>query len=112
MLRALADEHVDRAIVKGLRKHGADVVTAQEQGLDGLDDEALLAAAAKDDRLILTNDKDFLAIHAKWVKQGHPHTGIVFWEMTKYSVGNAIRRIMGVLSVMKREHVANRQLYL
>jgi hypothetical protein len=55
-LRWLADENFDNDILRALfrRKPEIDVVRAQDAGLTGSDDEALLAWAAEQDRVLLT----------------------------------------------------------
>ena len=67
MLSGFADEHVKAAIVEGLRLRDMDVVTAQERDQRQVDDEALLAVATGEGRLLLTNDTDFLRIHSRWL---------------------------------------------
>ncbi|MEX2214623.1 MAG: DUF5615 family PIN-like protein [Phycisphaeraceae bacterium] len=112
MLRAFADEHVDAAVIEAVRKLGVDVITVQEHGLSGSVDEVLLSVATKEGRLMLTSDKDFLKLHAEWLKAGKDHAGIVFWKLTKYSVGNAVRRIMGIVRAMTVEDAKNNLIYL
>jgi hypothetical protein len=41
-IRLFMDEHVDFAVTDGLRRIGYDVLTAQEDGSDGLPDDQLL----------------------------------------------------------------------
>ena len=92
MLPAYADEHVKSAIVHGLRRRGMDIVTAQERGQRQTDDEALLATATSEERLLLTNDTDFLRIHSEWLTIGRRHAGIVYWPQER-PIGEAIARI-------------------
>ncbi len=94
MLAAIADEHVHAATIAGLRRRGMDVVTAQERGLCGVDDEILLALASSEGRLVLTYDTDFLRIHAQWLISGKSHAGIVFWRGNERPIGGAIRVII------------------
>src|SRR5262245_26089956 len=93
MLAACADEHVKFAIVEGLRRRGMGVVTVQERALQQADDEVLLETAAREGRLLLTNDVDFLRIHDRWMKAGRDHSGIIFWRQD-LSIGLAVRRII------------------
>ena len=93
MLSGFADEHVKAAIVEGLRLRGMDVVTAQERDQRQVDDEALLAVATREGRLLLTNDADFLRIHSRWLSHQKSHAGIVFWRQD-LAVGPAVRRIL------------------
>jgi hypothetical protein len=57
-LRWLADENFNHAIVRGLRRRNPDLdlIRAQDAGLTGLRDEALLEWAAANDRIVLTHD--------------------------------------------------------
>jgi hypothetical protein len=51
-----------------------------------------LETATAEGRLLLTNDTDFLRIHAEWMAAGHDHAGIVYWPQDRL-IGEAIRRI-------------------
>ena len=93
MLSGYVDENVKAAIVDGLRLRGMDLVTAQERDQRETDDEVLLETATAEDRLMLTNDTDFLRIHAEWSADGREHSGIVYWHQTR-SIGEAIRGIV------------------
>ena len=94
MLAGYADEHVDFRIGQGLRRHGMDIVTAQERNQRQTDDEILLESAAEESRFMVTNDADFLRIHGQWMAQGKKHAGLVYWPHDKYSIGQVIRRIL------------------
>src|SRR5687767_3461150 len=93
MLSGYADEHVKWAITDGLRRRGMDVVTVQERGQNETDDEILLELASTEGRLMLTNDKDFLKLHALWVAGSRDHSGIVYWHQD-FPIGEAIRRVL------------------
>lgn len=92
MLAGYVDEHVKEAIVDGLRLRGMDVVTAQERGQRQKDDEELLETATAENRLLLTNDTDFLRIHAEWCAAGRDHAGIVYWHQN-LNIGAAVRGV-------------------
>lgn len=68
------DEHVPKAVAEGLRRRGVDIVTVQEQGLQAAKDEQHLACATQEGRVMVTQDADFLQLHAA----GLPHQGIVY----------------------------------
>lgn len=93
MLTDYANEHVKSAIVEGLRRRGMDIITVQERTLQQADDEVLLETATREGRLLLTNDADFLRIHARWMKAGREHSGIIFWRQD-LGIGVAVRRIL------------------
>ena len=54
MLSGYADQHVHATTIAGLQRRGMDVVTAQERGQCGVDDEILLAAATAEGRVRYT----------------------------------------------------------
>ena len=60
MLKGYADEYVVLALVEALRRRGTDVVRVQDRNREKTDDSELLAAALEDERVILSNDTDFL----------------------------------------------------
>jgi predicted nuclease of predicted toxin-antitoxin system len=72
-VRFYLDEHVPFAVSIGLRLRGVDVLTVQEAGLSGASDEAHLALAVAEKRVIFTQDEDFLTLAA----QGAAHAGVV-----------------------------------
>ena len=57
-LRFLADESCDFAVVRALRADGYDVIAVAEFMQRSVDDE-LIAQAHHDNRIVLTEDKDF-----------------------------------------------------
>jgi predicted nuclease of predicted toxin-antitoxin system len=58
MLRLLVDENMPGSLVRGLRARGHDVLAVKES-MRGADDEAVIARAHDDARVLLTQDKDF-----------------------------------------------------
>ena len=83
------DEHVARAATEGLRRRGVDVLTAQDAGMLGADDEQHLAFAPRECRTIFTQDADFLRLHAA----SHPHSGIVYAPQ-QTAIGTVVRALM------------------
>jgi predicted nuclease of predicted toxin-antitoxin system len=57
-MRFLADEGVDAALVSAIRSEGHDVRWMAED-LAGVTDDVVLDAAARDARILITEDKDF-----------------------------------------------------
>ena len=58
MTRFLADENVSRLVVERLRAAGFDVVSVRETR-PGASDKDVLGEAASDDRVLITEDRDF-----------------------------------------------------
>ena len=67
-IRFYFDQHIQGAVAHGLRQHGLDVLTAQDAGRCGLPDPDQLAFAAGDDRVMVTFDSDYLALHQAGVR--------------------------------------------
>jgi predicted nuclease of predicted toxin-antitoxin system len=57
-LRFLLDENVPATLAKALRERGHDAA-GLDVSLRAASDLSVLAAAARDDRILLTQDKDF-----------------------------------------------------
>jgi hypothetical protein len=112
MLTGYSDIHIHSAITSGLLLKGMDVVRAQDRGQCGADDETLLRSATADGRLLLTNDQDFLRIHAAWQSTGEAHAGIVYWKQNSIPIGEAIRRILDYASMTAPPAAANVVKYL
>lgn len=87
MLRFHLDEHVDHAVARGLADRGIDVTTAASANLLSADDEAHVAFALREGRVIFTNDADFLRLAA----HGISHAGIAYCAPGARSIGEIIR---------------------
>ena len=97
-IRFYTDEHVARAVVKGLRERGVDVLTVPEAGLLGEPDDAHLANALRDGRVVFTHDVDFLRLHAA----GASHAGIVY-APRELPTGDVIRGLLLIVQVLDAE---------
>jgi len=80
MLRLLADENLNAHIVRGLRRRlaGLDLVTVQSLGMAGADDPAVLAKAAEQARILVTQDVQTMTRFAfERVDVGLPMPGVI-----------------------------------
>lgn len=78
-MRLLTDEHYATEIAIRLRAAGHDAAAVLEVGMTGIADEALLAFAAAQGRVLLTNNvRDFATIAALWASGGQDHRGLLF----------------------------------
>lgn len=73
-IRFHLDEHIDSAIADGLRRRGIDVTTTVEAKLRTDEDDAHLAFARTEARVIVTHDADYLRMH----QRGIAHAGIAY----------------------------------
>ena len=69
----ICDEHTARQVAVYLEKEGHDVERAVEVLGTGTDDSKIVAHALETDRLVLTNDTDFLTEY-----DASDHAGILF----------------------------------
>lgn len=78
MLRYFFDEHIPWAIADQLQRRGIDVLTAQGAGRANkeIPDEDQLAFAASVDRVLVTEDRDFIPL----AQNQQPHAGIVMLQ--------------------------------
>ena len=76
----LADEGVDRSIVDGLRKLDFDVYYVVDE-VRSLDDETILQLAEKEQRILITRDKDFGELV---FRLGQVHAGVILVRLDGY----------------------------
>lgn len=107
-VRYYFDQHVDPAVARGLRRHGIDVLTAQEAGRCGLPDPDQLAFATAERRVMVTFDADYPALHAA----GTPHAGIAKTPADKYSIGQLISVLVLLHAVYAADEMVNQIEYL
>ena len=100
-IRFYADEHVASAVATGLRLRRVDVLTVQQAGLAGADDETHLEFALARSRVVFTQDADFLRLAA----EGRPHAGIVYAPQ-QTSAGHIIRGLMLIHRVLSAQDMA------
>lgn len=61
-MKFLADENIASSVVKALKRRGADVKEVKDYGLWEAKDIQLVELSRREDRIILTYDKDFIAL--------------------------------------------------
>ena len=84
------DENLPFAILAGLRRRGVDVTSTPEAGLMGATDEEQLAFANEQGRVIITQDTDFLRLHA----EGKEHCGIAFYQQGARAIGQVVAALL------------------
>lgn len=95
MARLYSNENLPLPVVEELRRLGHDVLTTQEAGQAGqaIADEAVLAFARADDRVLLTlNRRHFIRLHQRQPE----HAGIIVCTFDP-DFGSLARRIHQVL---------------
>ena len=103
-IRFHLDENCHRAIAEGLRRRGVDVTTAPGVGLLQASDEKQIAYALPLGRVIFTQDRDFLTLHAASV----PHCGIAYCDKDTKGIGEMITMLLLIWLILEPEEMANR----
>ncbi|MDP3015647.1 MAG: DUF5615 family PIN-like protein [Deltaproteobacteria bacterium] len=97
------DEHIPKGVVEGLRRRGVDVLTVQKADRSGDSDEKQLAFATREGRVLVAFDDDFLRLDAS----GIPHTGVVFSQTGRRTVGELIESLMLIANVIESNEMKN-----
>jgi len=107
-IRFHLDEHISGHIAAGLRRRNIEVTTAVEVGLTGATDLAHLEFAGSSGRVVVTQDDDFLRLHA----QGVTHAGIAYCQQQSMPIGEMLRRVILIHDLLSAEEMAGRVEFL
>jgi len=112
MLRLYMDVHVKAAITTGVRRRGIDVVTAQEDGSQRLEDAPLLARATTLGRVLFSQDDDLLAIARAQQREEGEFSGVIYGHQLAATIGKYVLDLELVCKVLEPEDMVNRIEYL
>jgi predicted nuclease of predicted toxin-antitoxin system len=101
------DQHINGAVTRELRRCGVDCLTAEEDGNAALDDNSLLDRATTLQRVVVTQDTDFLALAHDYWAQGREFAGIVFSQQLRISVRQLINDLELIAKALERHETAN-----
>jgi hypothetical protein len=82
-VRFYLDENVQIAIAEQLKRRRIDAITVRDLGLLGDEDINHLERATELGRVLCTHDADYIDL----ATSGKDHTGIVFAQQHKHSIG-------------------------
>lgn len=106
------DENVHRAITDGLRRRDVDVLTVQEDGRAGTADPILLDRATELQRVMFSQDEDFLAeAHSRQV-EWLEFSGVIYAHQWIVSIGDCVRDLEIIAKTCDLEDLANKVQYL
>lgn len=111
-LALFMNHNVPAAITDGLRLRGADVLTAYEDGSHLLDDPELLARASELGRVLLTMDRDLLAVAGDYQRAGKGFPGVIYAHPLRVSIGSCVRDLELLTSASDPEDLRGRVEYL
>ena len=106
------DENVPIAITEGLRMRGVDVLTVQEDGLTSFPDPVVFDRAIELQRIVFSQDQDFLAEAKRCQAEGISFPGVVYARQLRVSIGDCVRDLEIIAKVGSPEDFANRVQYL
>ena len=107
-LQLYMDQHIPAAVTRGLRRRGVDVLTTEGDHAANWDDEEILARATDLERIVFTQDDDFLAIGHHWQLAGRDFAGIVYAHQLRITIGQAIADLELISKIMTAEEMRNR----
>lgn len=100
-MRLLLDEMIGPRVADALREHGVDAVGVVERtDLRSLPDDAILAQAHEDERILITrNISDFAQLDHEWRAKSRLHHGLVMvteqaFPQNRNLVGALVRALL------------------
>lgn len=109
-IRFQADADLKHAIVAGTLRRAAslDFRRAESVPLEGLDDSAVLAAAAEDGRVLVSHDVNTMEWHFREFIQRQKSPGLVLIPQKRVGVGEAIEGLVFLWEVLDAADLENR----
>lgn len=92
-MQFIVDESTGRAVIEYLRSAAHTVLAISEVMPQAVDRE-ILALAASEDRILITNDKDFGELV---FRSGQAHHGVLLLRLRDESAANRVRVVKSVL---------------
>jgi len=106
------DHHIRSAVTNGLRRRGADVLTADEDGHARTPDDRVLRRATQIGRVVFTHDTDYLAIAHQWQAIGQEFAGVVFVHQEALPIAKMIDDLELIAKATDPEDMRNRVEFL
>jgi len=78
------DADIHQPLVQALRDRGWDIVRAVDLYPEGTEDEVHFERAAKENRVLVTNDRRIEAIANRWLEAGRAFRGLILWPQQHY----------------------------
>lgn len=107
-IRFYCDTHIPRAVAAGLRRHGIDVVRAEEVGLAEANDDVHLAFAFRERRAIVTQDAGFI----EQIKKSAESYGLAFCAQGSRSIGEMISALVLIYEVLSVDEMRGHVEYM
>ena len=101
-LKFLTDENISPSLVKTLRNKKYDVKDIKEEKLFGTSDTEILKLAYKENRVIITHDKDFANLLGYSLIK---HKGVILLRFLNQSPRNVIKSFVPILKQLKESKI-------
>lgn len=111
-IKLYADHNVNYVIVESLRNRNIDILTSLEDKTDRLDDPDLLDRSSKLERVLFTQDKDFLAETARRQRSGEYFFGVIFGRQSQELIVRYVEDLEYLAKVGNPEDFEKRLYYL
>jgi predicted nuclease of predicted toxin-antitoxin system len=89
-----------------------DIDTVQDRGREGTPDSELLLDALRDERIMLTNDTDFLALAAAHAARKETFAPIFFWPQNRRRIGDVVRSTIRLATTLEYAEARSRVHFL
>ena len=106
-IKIYTNESVDVAIAEGLVRRGVEAFSARNSGNLGLTDAEQLSFAKEEKASLFTHDTDFLRIAAQWIEEKKTHHGVIYCHQNAYGIGDCIRNLKILATVLTSEDMLN-----
>jgi predicted nuclease of predicted toxin-antitoxin system len=93
-MKFLIDESADARVARPLRQRGHDVATVADDHEKSLDDAEVLAIAYREQRILITDDRDFGELVFRFRQ---PHSGVIYFRLSHTGLELRIARLEYVL---------------
>ena len=99
---------MDRVVVRALRVRAVDVTTARDEDMIARSDREHLDYATAQERVLFSfNVGDFYDLHTQYMTEAKAHAGIILARQQVYSVGELLRRLLGLIGIRSAEDMKN-----
>ena len=101
------DEHIHSSITVGLRFRDVDVLTVQEDRRSGISDTLLLDRATELQRVVFSQDQDFLIEAQHRQVEGIPFAGVIYAQQRIVTIGDCVRDLEIIAKASEPEDLVN-----
>ena len=100
-MKFLTDENVATSVLYALRKGGFQVKDVKEENMQGATDKEILRLAFRENRIIITHDKDFANVASSNIL----HKGIILLRFRNQNPRNVVETLTKVLQSYIEEKI-------